>query len=242
VSPRAKKTVPQGDAKKAVAVVRTSTDKQENGVQAQRDAIASWAAREGVEVIGWFEDEDTSGATPVDERDGFLAALGTLKDAGAGVMVFQKRDRIARDTGVAATAEALVRHAGGRILTADGIGAEDTPEGQLMRGLLDLFSQYERAAIRSRIRATFAVKRSRGERLGGPVPYGWRVHPEDAALTKGARRLVPHEGEQKTIRRARELSASGLSLRAIGKQLRAERLAPKALAAESVRRILAAKE
>jgi DNA invertase Pin-like site-specific DNA recombinase len=35
----------------------------------------------------------------------------------------------------------------------------------LMRGLVDLFAQYERALIRSRTKAALAVKKGRGERL-----------------------------------------------------------------------------
>ena len=40
-----------------------------------------------------------------------------------------KRDRIARDVVVAATIERLVADAGARVVTADGVSAEQTPEG-----------------------------------------------------------------------------------------------------------------
>src|SRR5262249_29181206 len=54
--------------------------------------------------------------------------------------------------------------AGAKVITADGVAVEDTPEGQLLRGMLDLFAQYERALIRARTRAALAVKRSKGEK------------------------------------------------------------------------------
>ena len=42
-----------------------------------------------------------------------------------------------------------------------------TGEAQLMRGIVDLFAQYERAIIRTRTKAALAVKIARGERVGG---------------------------------------------------------------------------
>jgi site-specific DNA recombinase len=58
----------------------------------------------------------------------------------------------------------MAREAVAKVVTADGVAVEDTPEGMLLRGLMDLFAQYERAVIRARTRAALAVKRSKGER------------------------------------------------------------------------------
>jgi DNA invertase Pin-like site-specific DNA recombinase len=76
------------------------------------------------------------------------------------VLVAAKRDRLARDVVVAATIERLVQDAGARIVTADGVSAEATAEGQLMRTLLDAFAQYERARVPAR---TSRVMSSRSE-------------------------------------------------------------------------------
>ena len=78
---------------------------------------------------------------------------------------------------VAATIERLVQDAGA--VTADGVSAEATAEGQLMRTLLDAFAQYERARIRARIESgrPWQSKRKRGEFLG-EAPLG-HVRGED---------------------------------------------------------------
>jgi DNA invertase Pin-like site-specific DNA recombinase len=115
---------------------------------------------------------------------------------------------------VAATIERLVEDAGARILTADGVSAEATAEGQLMRTLLDAFAQYERARIRARIRAAMAVKRKRGEFLG-EAPLGHARHNDGV-------HVAPDPVEQGAVARIRELRKSGLTVRAIADALNAE--------------------
>src|SRR6185295_17243123 len=176
----------------AVAYIRVSTEDQNLGPDAQRASVAAWAARQGVRVAAWFTDKGVSGGKPVEDRPALLAALQALRTHRAGRLVAAKRDRIARDVVVAATVERLAQDAGARVLTADGVSTEDTPEGMLMRNLMDAFASYERAVIRSRTRAALAVKRGRGERLGGDAPIGYRVEGP---------RLVPSEPEQAILGR-----------------------------------------
>jgi DNA invertase Pin-like site-specific DNA recombinase len=202
-----------GNASTAIGYVRVSTEEQNLGPEAQRDEIRAWAKRQGVEVVAWHEDR-LSGATPAEKREGLLSALADLKELGAGLLVAAKRDRLARDVVVAATIERLVEDAGARVVTADGVSAEATAEGQLMRTLLDAFAQYERARIRARIRAAMAVKRKRGEFLGeaalGQVRHQDGLH------------VVPHPLEQAALARIRELRQGGLTVRAIAAKLNAE--------------------
>ena len=162
-----------GNASLAVAVLRTSTEDQNLGPEAQRASIERWAASNGVSVVTWHEDR-LSGATPAEQRPGLMAALAALRAHGAGLLVAAKRDRIARDVVVAATVEQLARDAGARVVTADGVTVEDTPEGRLMRTLMDAFAEYERALIRARTKAALAVKRTRQERVSGRAPVGFR--------------------------------------------------------------------
>ncbi len=202
----------QGDPKRAVAYIRVSTDRQELGPEAQRHEIAGWAQRAGVEVVAWHEDRDVSGATPAAKRAGFLGALADVRHQGAGLLVAAKRDRLARDVVVAATIEQLVQDAGGRVVTADGVSAEATPEGALMRVLLDAFAAYERARIRGRIVAAMAVMRRRGQFLG-EAPLGF---------ARAGAMLAPDAIEQAALGRIRELRAGGPSVRRIAERLNAE--------------------
>jgi site-specific DNA recombinase len=203
-----------GDPKAAVAYLRVSTQEQDLGPEAQRAAIEAWAARQGVRVVSYFEDR-LSGGTKVEDRPAMLEAFGALRAAGAGLLVAAKRDRIARDVVVAATVEQMARDAGARVVTADGVAVEDTPEGMLPRGLMDLFAQYERAVIRARTRAALAVKRSKGEQYTRRAPLGFRF--EDG-------RLVEDPDERATLARVRDMKRRGISTGRVATILNAEGL------------------
>jgi DNA invertase Pin-like site-specific DNA recombinase len=169
------KRIKAGDPKVAVGYVRVSTDEQSLGPEAQRAAIEKWAQSRGVRVAVVFEDLGVSGGTPAEKRPGLLGALAALRENNAGLLVAAKRDRIARDTVIAAMAEQAAARSGAMLTTADGSSDGAGPEGQLMRGIVDVFAAYERGVIRSRTRAALAVKRGRGERIGG-IPYGFEPH------------------------------------------------------------------
>jgi DNA invertase Pin-like site-specific DNA recombinase len=194
----------------AIAYLRVSTEDQT--VDQQRDLIERWAKANGVRVAEWLADEGVSGAAPLDERPAFLAALAALRTHGAGLLVAAKRDRFARDIGTAAAIERLVSEAGAKVVTADGVDSSDTPEGQLMRAIIDAMAQYERALIRARTKGALAAKKKRGE-VVGQVPFGWRA-------SEGRLERVP--SEQRAIDRARRLRSQGRSYRVIAEVLESE--------------------
>ena len=210
---------PAPDPNQAIAYLRCSTDRQDLSPDAQRTAIQAWADAHEVVVVAWHEDRGISGGAQLEDRPGLTAAVADLKTRGAGVLVVAKRDRLARDVLTAALVERLAERSGARVVSADGTGNGDTPEAALMRSMIDAFAAYERALIRSRTKAALAVKKARGERVGG-VPYGCRI-AEDGV------RLEEDPDEQRAIERARELRVEGLSLRAIGRALLEEGHAPR---------------
>lgn len=180
-----------------VGYVRVSTAQQDNGPEAQRAALRRWCDAHGATLAAVYEDLGVSGGTPVDRRPGLLAALDALQEHGAGVLLAAKRDRLARDTVVAAVIERVADENGAAVRTADGVGSGDTPEDQLLRSLVDAFASYERALIRARTKAALAVKKAKGQRTG-ELPYGYTV--ADDGMT-----LVECPVEQRTIRRLKRL-------------------------------------
>lgn len=211
-SQRRRKSPP--DATVAIAYLRASKAEQHNSPEAQRADIEAYAARHGLRIAAWCLDHGVSGATPIDERPGFLEALGGLREHGAGVLLVQKRDRLARDTMVAAMAERLLARDGVAIHSADGVANGDGPADELLRGILDLFSQYERAIIRARTKAGLRAKQARGERTGGRAPYGFADSPGE---------LVPDPAEQAVIERIHHLRAErGYSYAQVAARLNAE--------------------
>ena len=201
----------QGNPKKAVGYLRVSTEEQALGPEAQREALKRWCASHGVELVDVHVDQGVSGGTPLDKRPALLAAVEVLETHGAGVLLVAKRDRLARDIIVAAMVERLAERVGARIVSAAGEGNGEGPEAMLMRGVVDLFAQYERAIIKHRTRAALSVKRARGERTGS-IPYGFQ-------LSGDGHSLEPCPAEERVISMIQDLRAEGETLQAITDRL-----------------------
>jgi DNA invertase Pin-like site-specific DNA recombinase len=186
---KARKKDSDGRQKRAVGYVRVSTDEQQLGPEAQEAAIRAYAARAGLELLKIIRDT-VSGGAPLDERPALVEALDALTEHSAGKLIVAKRDRLARDTARALFAERLIEQSGAQVVTADGVAGGTSPEDKLLRGILDVIAEYERAAIRVRTRAALAAKKRRGERLG-QVPFGYAARPDKT--------LVPVPQEQAAI-------------------------------------------
>jgi DNA invertase Pin-like site-specific DNA recombinase len=228
------KKIKAGSPLLAVAYIRVSKDEQKLGPDAQQASIEAWAAREGIQVAAWCPDPGVSSVTPVDKRPGLMAALVSLREHGAGVLVVAKRDRIARDPMLTRMIEGEAARRGAVVISAAGEASGGTaPADVMMRGVVDLFAEYERGLIRARTKAALAVKKARGEKTGGGVPYGYRRKADGQHATfrtgerrcqpgcLGCRNLEPFEAEQAVIVRARELRAKGVSLAEVSEQLEA---------------------
>jgi DNA invertase Pin-like site-specific DNA recombinase len=199
----------------AVGYIRVSTDDQALSVDAQRARLESWCAERRLTLVAVHEDVGVSGGADLDKRPGLMAAIDALTPGMALVAV--KRDRLARDTMNAAMIERLAECQGARVLTCDGAGEGDSPEAQMLRGIIDVFAQYERAVIRARTKVAMAHKRDRGERISRHVSYGKMLSDDNC-------HLIDNPDEQEVIVVARELYAAGLSSRKV-----AERLAERGL-------------
>ncbi|MBU6427866.1 MAG: recombinase family protein [Cyanobacteria bacterium REEB65] len=203
-----------GDPARVVGYLRCSTEEQNLGPGAQRLALERWCEAHGATLVATYEDLGVSGGAPLERRPGLAEAIAQLGPTGAGVLLVLRRDRLARDVVNAALIERLVEREGARVVTTDGTGNGDSPEASLMRTIVDAFSAYERALVRSRTKAALEVKKARGERVGG-IPFGFRM-AEDGV------HLVADPGEQSTVARAGQLRAGGLSFERVASVLEAE--------------------
>lgn len=202
------------DPRTVVGYIRVSTEEQHLGPEAQRAALDAWCNAHGATLVAVHLDLGVSGGAPLDRRPALLAALDSVTDHGAGVLLVAKRDRLARDVVLAAMVERLAERHGARVQSADGTGNGEGPEAMLMRGIVDLFAQYERAVIRARTRSALAVKRSKGERTG-QVPYGYR-------LADDGTHLEVDPTEQRVVNLIAALRADGVSYRAIADRLNSD--------------------
>jgi DNA invertase Pin-like site-specific DNA recombinase len=188
--------------------LRVSTDEQaESGLGLEGQEVALRKAFGEPDAM--FTDEGKSGKDP--NREGLLNALDALKSGD--VLAVAKRDRLARDVYLSAWIEKEAKRRGAKIQSSAGEGTEnDDPANVLMRQIIDAFAEYERAMIGARTKVALSVKKSKGEKTGGDVPFGFDLDADGI-------HLVPNKREQAVIEMVADLRAEGFSLRQIATEL-----------------------
>lgn len=205
-----------------VAYLRVSTDRQAEeglGLEVQADAIKAWAKANNTRVVATFSDEGVSGSNGLDTREALLDAFNLIKANKADGLVVYRLDRLARDLIVQETLLAEVKRLGGEVFSTSAAEASyltddpDDPSRKLIRQVLGAVAEYERSMIALRLRSGRKRKAKDGGYAYGAPPFGFRVKDGE---------LVPDEGEQETLNRARELQEDGASIREIAVTLTAE--------------------
>ena len=150
--------------KPLVAYFRVSTREQGRsglGIDAQRAAVARFAAAEGFEIVVEFTEIETGkGADPIERRPQLAAALAAARRHGKAPVVVAKLDRLSRD--VAFIARLMVEKV--PFISVE-LGADADP---LMLHLFAALAEKERAVISQRTVAALAAAKARGLVLGNP--------------------------------------------------------------------------
>lgn len=198
---RRKKRV--GDPKRAVGYARVSTDDQKLGVAGQTLVLEEWCQANDVELLEVFADQGVSGSKEVHARPVMLEAIDACRDRDAGILLVAKRDRIARDPKIAWDAEERLGRVGARILSADGIGNQEGPEGEFLRGIFDSVAKLEREHTRANTTRALRAKKKKGLRHNNTAPYGYAWDKADA--------IVKVDDEQGALRALRRWRRQGKS-------------------------------
>lgn len=144
-----------------VAYVRVSTDRQGKsglGLEAQRRAIADFAAANGYEVVAEHQEVETAkGADALDRRPQLSAALAQARKLKCAVVV-SKLDRLSRDVAFVA---GLMAQRVPFIVTE--LGADADP---FMLHLYAALAEKERALISTRTASALQSLKAKGVKLG----------------------------------------------------------------------------
>jgi DNA invertase Pin-like site-specific DNA recombinase len=144
-----------------ISYLRVSTDRQGKsglGLEAQREAIARFAAAEGLTILAeHIEVETGKGADALDRRPVLREALAQARKAKASIVV-AKLDRLSRDVHFIS---GLMVHKVPFVVTT--LGADADP---FMLHIYAAFAEKERALISERTRAALAAKKAAGAVLG----------------------------------------------------------------------------
>jgi DNA invertase Pin-like site-specific DNA recombinase len=204
---------------KIVGYLRTSTEDQLLGMDAQQDRLHDIAGRRQCDVAQVFVEHESGGNNERPELDRAIRLARRLR----ATLVVAKLDRLARDQ------QFLMRLVDGSVPIIFG-DLEDldvtTPEGRMMLQVFGTFAEFERRRIGSRTREALKVLKARGVPLGASNPKCRRLTPE--ARKEGARasarasraRAIEEQSDLAAIAAAKR--SEGLSLREIAGHLNAE--------------------
>ena len=154
----------------AIAYYRVSTARQGRsglGIEAQREAVARFAAAEDFDLVGEFVEVETGkGSEALDRRPQLTAALARGRQKKCPVIV-AKLDQLSRD--VAFISGLMAQRV--PFIVAE-LGRDADP---FMLHLYAALAEKERRLISERTKAALAARKARGARLGN------RRNPSEAA-------------------------------------------------------------
>jgi site-specific DNA recombinase len=192
--------------KTALVYLRVSGDEQAKkgfSLPDQLGACRAWCAENGYRVVEVVEDGGYSGAVLV--RPGLDRLRERVAAGGVDAVVVLFRDRLARGILASLLQEEFAR--AGTRLVALNAQTEDTPEGDLHAGILDVISGWERKKIRERTQRGLAQKVRSGRVIrGSKPPYGFTYDEDDGGA------LLPHPPEAEVLRRIFSHVAEGGSM------------------------------
>jgi len=201
---------------RAIGYIRVSTQGQaDDGVSldAQRAKIAAWADLNGYDMGDIFEDAGISGTKA--DRPGLAAALEAIGRGDA--LVVYSLSRLARSTRHTLEISDRLEKVGADLVSLSERIDTTSAAGRMVFRMLAVLAEFERDQTSERTVTALQYKKTKGQKTGGAVPYGFDLDADGVHLIENA-------AEQCVIAQARELHTSGLSLRKIAAELNARGL------------------
>lgn len=198
---------------KVYGYVRVSSDSQvETGVSldAQKARIEAWCKAGGHELVRIETDAGKSGKR-ADNREALQRVLKAVTRDKATLCVFSL-SRLARSTRDALEISEQLGKAQANLCSLSESIDTSTPMGKMFYTMISALCQMEREILVTRTCAALDYLRSQGRKISRFCPFGFVE--EDG-------NWIPDPEEQATIKRMREMHASGWSTHAIADTLNA---------------------
>ena len=178
-------------------------------LDAQREAIKSYAQRKGLELVAVEEDAGISGSK--EDRPGLNAVREALAKEDATQVVVWRLDRLGRALWALNLIEAWARDGVGLHAVGEGDGALDasTASGKFVLGVKVVAARHERDLIAERTARALQHLKANGRAYSRPV-YGVDRDGDD---------LIANHEEQEILRKMRRWRGRGWSYRRICKRL-----------------------
>ena len=164
--------------KRAVAYARFSSNNQrEESIDAQLRAIREYCEKNNILLVDTFIDEAVSGKT--DNRDDFQRMIKYIlkKKIDVDAVLVHKFNRFARNKYDSALYKKRLKDVGVRVISVSQ-SIDDTPEGELLEGFLEVIDQYYTANLAAEVRKGLRENALKGKHAGGQVLFGLSLDKE----------------------------------------------------------------
>ena len=162
----------------AVGYIRVSDEELQGdnfSLPNQKHEIKRHGEENGYSIVRTFQDMDTGSEL---DRESLEELLDYIELHKVKVVVVYKFDRLGRGT-VQTISKWLISQRGARVESATEAN-EDSPEARAMRGVMEVFSGYERETIIKRSKDGRKSRARMGNVMLTYAPYGYRiVRPDD---------------------------------------------------------------
>ena len=210
---------------KAIGYIRVSTDEQAKegiSIENQIEKIRRYAEDNNLQIIEICEDQGLSGAK-IQNRPGMARLFELVKNNKIKAVVAYKLDRLFRNASDALNTLNWLKKKKIAFHSITEKIDTTTPLGKFFVGITALYAEMERDVISERIRDNLKMKKVRGEKTGGNVPYGYDAYVK-GYVKRNAKKvplyaLTENEQEQRRIRKMKKFRNLGLSYRAIADEL-----------------------
>ena len=196
-----------------IAYARYSSDNQrEESIDAQLRAINEYAKKNDIAIIKTYIDEAESART--DDRPNFLKMMADIKNGlvKPDCLLLHKVDRFARDRIDAAYHKYTLKKLRIKILYADPSQQfGDNPEGRLLEGIMESFSQYQSENLASEVMKGMKENAYKAKHTGGIPPLGYSLNSE--------KELIINEAEAVIVRKIFDLYKQGYGYKSIANEL-----------------------
>jgi len=202
-----------------VGYIRVSTKEQAEtklSLTHQEEKIRAFASAHDLELERVYNDAAESAKDL--NRPAVQELLAAVEAGRIGHIIIYKLDRLIRSV---ENLGFLVRLFEKKEVTLASVQESldtSTAGGRMVVNLLGMIAQWERETIAERTQAALDVKRRKGEKLGGIVPFGYRAR---------AGKLVPHPQEQRVLLEIIKLADKMGGYQAVADQLNAAGTPPR---------------
>jgi site-specific DNA recombinase len=231
----------------SVGYVRVSTAEQAKkgiSLKNQKMRIRRYAEDNELTIIEICEDSGISGSK-IENRPGMRQLIDLINDKKVEAVVSYKLDRLFRNASDAITTLNWLKEKKVAFHSITEKIDTTTPFGKFFVGITALYAEMERDVLSERIRDNLKMKKLRGEKTGGNVPYGYDSYIKEYVKRDSKNvplyALTENKQEQRRIRKMKKLRNRGMSFGAISDELNRLRYKTKTgkkWAAMTVKRII----